>query len=437
MQSDQAQAQVVKRFFISLITRDITLEDAILDLIDNSVNCALREYEFDSRRIGALIAGSNGPTRKLRDINIHLSERRFEITDYCGGIDLDSARRDMFQFGRDAPGQSHDILSVYGIGLKRAIFKLGQRIVVTSHRADTAFRVDIDVEDWSKKPADWFFPLQQINAAEAGIKNGTTITVTELYPQIQERTKLVLRGDLQGKIASTYSLFVNSVVKLRVNDVEIPGVPLTVTEGAQIDEFETEGCRVRIIATLTPGDHGPWTAETGGWYILCNGRTVVAADKTTRTGWGDLMPMFVSKYRAFRGIVNFLAEDPERLPWTTTKTDVNQESAVYQQALPRMSTTARPVLAYLNSVYSASEVDTAPARAAAEVLTTRPLSELMARPVTSFTPPPVTQPRTTRVQFDAKLTEIAEIQRHIRRQSSASRIGRMCFDYYLKNVVGV
>jgi hypothetical protein len=149
------------------------------------------------------------------------------------------------------------------------------------------------------------------------------------------------------------------------------------------------------------------------------------------------MPMFVSKYRAFRGIVNFLAEDPERLPWTTTKTDVNQESVVYQQTLPRMSATARPVLTYLNSLYPSNEVDTAPGRAAAESLTARPLSELMARPITSFTRPQVVQPQTTRVQFDAKLTEIAAIQRHIRRQSAASRIGRMCFDYYLKNVVGV
>jgi hypothetical protein len=435
MQSDRAQAQVAKRFFIALITRDITLEDAILDLIDNSVNCALREFHFDSSRIGSLIAGANRQSLELREISVHLSDKRFEITDSCGGIDIESARRDMFRFGRDAPDQSGDLLSVYGIGLKRAIFKLGQRIIVKSHRADTAFQVNIEVDEWSKRPNEWFFPLREIDAAEAGIVNGTTIHVTELYPQIQEKTKLVLDGDLQEKIAKTYSLFADAVVRLKVNNEVIPGTPVTVTDGAQIDEFETEGCRVRIIATLTPGDQGPWTAETGGWYILCNGRTVVAADKTVRTGWGGLMPTFVSKFRAFKGIVNFLAEDPERLPWTTTKTDVNQESVVYQKTLPRMNATARPVLNYLNSLYSTNDVDSVPARAAAASLTALPLSELMARPITSFTPPPVRQLQTTRVQFDAKLTDIAAIQRHIRRQLSASAIGRMCFDYYLKNVV--
>jgi|SRR5271165_1114654 len=177
MEADQADAQVAKRYFIALITRDITLEDAILDLIDNSVNCALREFHFDSNRIGSLISGNEARSEDLRDINIYLNERRFEITDTCGGIDIDTARREMFRFGRDTP-ELGDMLSVYGIGLKRAIFKIGQRIVVKSHRADTAFEVDIDVDEWSKKPTEWFFPLRQIDPTEAGITNGTTIRVT-------------------------------------------------------------------------------------------------------------------------------------------------------------------------------------------------------------------------------------------------------------------
>ena len=37
-----AEASPEKRLFISLITRDITLADAIIDLLDNSVNAAMR-----------------------------------------------------------------------------------------------------------------------------------------------------------------------------------------------------------------------------------------------------------------------------------------------------------------------------------------------------------------------------------------------------------
>jgi hypothetical protein len=388
----EQKRQLRNGFFIALITRDITLEDAILDLVDNSVNSALRNVGFDSTRVGALIAGTAADPEKVGEIDIHLNDRKFEIRDTCGGIDIETARRgDLFGFGRDDEDEiSGDILSVYGIGLKRAMFRLGQHIVVKSHHNNKAFEVEIPVNEWAGRKNEWFFPLREIDSAEAGIQNGTSITVTDLYPQIIEKTRLTLSNDdLKEKIAQTYSLFADKIVKIRLNKQAIPGFPVSVTDAAEIDDFRVDGCDVRIIATLMPGenDGAGWRAENAGWFLLCNGRTVVAADKTTRTGWGGRMPTSVSKFRAFRGIVNFLAENPEVLPWTTTKTDINQESAVYQTTLPRMASTARPVLAYLNSLYSTNEVEADNARAAATTLASRPLSELLSRPTMSFRPP--------------------------------------------------
>jgi hypothetical protein len=98
--------------------------------------------------------------------------------------------------------------------------------------------------------------------------------------------------DLKEKVAATYSLFADKIVTLTINKEPVAGTPLTVTEAAEIDDFEVTGCRVRVIATLMPGqqDGGGWRSEEAGWYVLCNGRTVVAADKTQRTGWGALLP---------------------------------------------------------------------------------------------------------------------------------------------------
>ena len=36
--NDQAQASPTKRFFVSMLTRDINLADAILDLLDNCLD---------------------------------------------------------------------------------------------------------------------------------------------------------------------------------------------------------------------------------------------------------------------------------------------------------------------------------------------------------------------------------------------------------------
>ena len=47
MQPILANANPEKRLFISLITRDIPLVAAFLDLIDNSVNCAVEAVSND------------------------------------------------------------------------------------------------------------------------------------------------------------------------------------------------------------------------------------------------------------------------------------------------------------------------------------------------------------------------------------------------------
>lgn len=40
--TDKAQASPTKQFFVSMLTRDISLDDAILDLIDNCLDGAMR-----------------------------------------------------------------------------------------------------------------------------------------------------------------------------------------------------------------------------------------------------------------------------------------------------------------------------------------------------------------------------------------------------------
>jgi hypothetical protein len=40
--ADQAQASPTKQFFVSMLTRDISLADAILDLLDNCLDGAMR-----------------------------------------------------------------------------------------------------------------------------------------------------------------------------------------------------------------------------------------------------------------------------------------------------------------------------------------------------------------------------------------------------------
>ncbi len=175
-----AKANPSKRFFIEMITRDLSLEDAVLDLIDNSMDALIRKEKID---ISSEIWNSEYQAQKLHKVKVTFTNTSFCISDNCGGIEFEKAKNDVFRFGRDEH-ITDSRLSVYGIGLKRAIFKLGKQIKIESKTLDKGFCVNIDVEKWQHEHidnvAEWQFPMKEINPAQSEIHAGTTITVTDL-----------------------------------------------------------------------------------------------------------------------------------------------------------------------------------------------------------------------------------------------------------------
>lgn len=119
----KAIANPTKQFFVTMITRDITLEDCILDLIDNSIDGA---WSCEGSKPMGLAEGAD--LAKYR-IDISASPDHFSISDNCGGMTLDDAANHAFSFGRPAL-ENHEEYSigVYGIGMKRAVFKIGRDI---------------------------------------------------------------------------------------------------------------------------------------------------------------------------------------------------------------------------------------------------------------------------------------------------------------------
>ena len=84
---ERANALPAKEFFISMLTRDISLGDCILDLLDNSVDGARRSSpDADPNRLSGFY------------VHLRLDSQEFEIEDNCGGIPLADAREYAFQF---------------------------------------------------------------------------------------------------------------------------------------------------------------------------------------------------------------------------------------------------------------------------------------------------------------------------------------------------
>jgi hypothetical protein len=65
-----------KGFFIDMITRDLTITDCILDLIDNSVDHAVKRDEIDVMKI--LDNGGQLPRFKSSTITLTVSKTNFD-----------------------------------------------------------------------------------------------------------------------------------------------------------------------------------------------------------------------------------------------------------------------------------------------------------------------------------------------------------------------
>src|SRR5207302_9302381 len=107
------------------------------------------------------------------------------ISDNCGGIPRKVAIEKAFRMGR--PEGTYDemieTVGVYGIGMKRAIFKLGRNATVTSQHDGDAFDVTISRE-WLRVDEDWELPMED---AEEWDSDGTVIVVQDLYDPIKSQ----------------------------------------------------------------------------------------------------------------------------------------------------------------------------------------------------------------------------------------------------------
>jgi hypothetical protein len=345
-------------------------------------------------------------------------------------------------------------LGVYGIGLKRAIFKLGNFTVIDSSTQEGSFRVPIDVSKWSQDEddlaADWTFPIEDRPGSSTQWDAGTAITITGLHDEVKVRiSDGALEGTLRRIVAQTYSVFLGDHVSVVLNGVQVDRISLPLGNSPEMEpgfeQIVEGGVTCTLLATLAPPPLRK--TESAGWYVICNGRIVLPADKSEVTGWGAaVLPTFQPKYRPFVGVVLFMAEDPSLLPWTTSKRGLNRESILFQKVRGRMAGLAKPVLTFLNELYPSKSDDgfddsgndaegASGGRAVAESVKPADFRTLMRSPASStfaVKPQPVRK-TTTRIQFDAELRDVERIRKRIRRPGlSATSIGKYTFDHFLK-----
>ena len=456
-------AAPVKSFFVSMLTRDIDLDEAILDLLDNCV---------DGIRRKGVKEGEQPYEGYWAEITF--DRQTFSIADNCGGIPWELSNY-AFRMGRD-PEREPDatgVVGVYGIGMKRAIFKMGRSCVISTQSGEDKYEVNI-VPEWLRDEAAWDLPVTERETFMS--QDGTVIVVGDLHEGIIDRfvdEVSSFQTELIGLIASHYAFIIEKGFKVIVNNQVVHSWLQRLiyeTDGQHskntIQPFIYKGTTdTNVEVFLAVGFTRPipsqdeideeneskqYSTEDAGWTIVCNDRAVLFCDKSELTGWGEAgVPRYHTQFIAVSGIVEFKCDDPLELPMTTTKRGIDASSPLYLQIKNKMREGMKLFTDYTNH-WKGSENELRTQFASCDAIT---FSELKStnnqwlfnvayRSIQGSTQskptlprPRPSDPRRRRISFMKETEQVRAVATHLFDDPDvhASIVGEECFDVIQKD----
>jgi hypothetical protein len=360
-----ADANPTKAFFAQMLAKDISLRAAIFDLLDNSLDGARR------------LRGEGD----LEGLWVHITVRkdRFVIEDNCGGIPVDIAKHYAFRFGRTKKAQEvldfEHATGQFGVGMKRAIFKLGTAFQIESRSSDGAFSMDQNVRTWvADDQEEWSFEMEVESVDETPEdERGTEIKIAPLHEPITDDFDMAdFRASLRRELAKRYVVPLAEGLEVKLNGKPVQGqAPKMLTSPAlaptvrviEMDEFGRDvenGAEAAIQLRLLCGV-ARIEAPEAGWSVALNSRMVLLDDKTNASGWGSKngtrIPVFHNQYGRLRGLALLDSDHTTQLPWNTTKTLLDADHPVYRRVRRELVAAMEPVVKFLNRVKD--EVDDA------------------------------------------------------------------------------
>ena len=461
--NDVAQASPTKQFFVSMLTRDISLDDAILDLLDNCLDGAMR------------VADGTKVDYGKHYVKISLANDHFSIEDNCGGIPREVARNYAFKMGRetdDGRDADTETIGMYGVGMKRAIFKMGRDALVRTRHDDDTFEVPItsqwlEAKNWDPLPIN-----EPTESNEKLAEPGTTIIVKDLYEGVARHFENeAFENKVRTAISEHFTMFLQWGLNVELNGKAVDPVRVEVLVSEREDgpaPFVFRKIIDGVLVSITVGrntnrslgnedddDAGferDRSSATAGWTVLCNDRAVIVGDKGRLTGWGDGIPLYHPQFAIITGIIEFRSKRADKLPVTTTKRALDTSSNVWLESLVKMKEGMRVWIDYSNQWknQSSSEQeqtrqweDARPMalRQAIDVVALRSNARKLENDGVEFNPkknkvlpePPGKKPSSRRITFSKPAEEIRIVAKALLDDENTRPgiVGEKCFDLAL------
>jgi hypothetical protein len=329
------QQGVDPEYLVNVLTKDITTLESIFELVDNAVDAARDRLLEDGR---TELDKYGLPSRyDGNQIEIKFGKKSVEFIDNCSGIPEDVLKDRAFVIG----AMSHHAYGIgrFGIGLKRALFRLGTKYTLRTDTGKFAAKMHFD----SKHLGHSDSALNATRYNSRG-KAMTFVRVSGLREGVlHEFSASSWISDLSTLLSRRYGLYVAKGFKILINEQPIasfgPGVRSVARVKEQANNFmATENVRVFIDSGMHNDYRLKYESDYNsqkvasltdqyGWYFVCNDRIVEVASHDRALGWTT---KWHQEYYGFIGWVRFIAQDAENLPWDTKKSTIDPHSVVFR-----------------------------------------------------------------------------------------------------------
>lgn len=317
--------------------------ECVFDLIDNSIDAARNKMISG----GAVASDEYGLPADYSGywVDLRFSASSFEILDNCGGIDEAALTRRAFVVGSHS---SHDYgIGWFGIGLKRALLRLGRRYSIKTDTGTFAAQLTFAAPELGQSEGDL---VAQVG--ESSGKPGTAIRIDDLNTGVRHEFGGNWKDSVSRHLSRRYGLYLSKGLMIKVGGSSVqpfgPGLRENGPVPINTKHFSLDGGVEVYVASgmheayRIKGEDSDWRRDTEltdqyGWYFACNDRIIRTAAHEEDIGF---TANWHQEYYGFVGWVRFVSKNAEHLPWDTKKSAIDVSSTVFQQIKGKLQTFA-------------------------------------------------------------------------------------------------
>lgn len=210
----EKEIRIVEGSTRNLIVEHVSLIDAFKFMVDNSIQAYKKKYNtIDGCRI-----------------KINIKNNKLEIIDNAGGINDEKTYKRLFSMEE-------------GLGLKKAYYKLADKVILKSNNENKSFKATLDYKYLNIESMKYKYEEIEFNEE---LESGFSIEIEKMNKKVKNRLlKEKFQLALKESLASSYRIFIDKGLSIEINNEKIGKFEV----GVFLRKIDIDGGYINIYKT--------------------------------------------------------------------------------------------------------------------------------------------------------------------------------------------